>query len=122
MATRILTLLAVVLMVSAVPAVFSAEEKEGKENEEKVALDKVPAEIMAAAAKAVQGFKATEAEKEVEGDKVIWELEGTAADGKTYEVKLDPTGQVLKVKEEKADKDGDKEGDDDKDDDKDDMK
>jgi hypothetical protein len=120
---KIPLLLALVLMVGAVPAAFGAEkEGKGKAKAEKVALDQVPANILAAAGDAVKGFKATEAEKTVKGDKVIWEVEGTAADGKTYEIKVDGSGKVLKAKEAKQGKEGDKEGDGEKDDDKDDKK
>ena len=56
MAKRILTLLAVLLMVASIPVVLGADAN-GKENEEKVALDKVPAEILKAAAEAVKVFR-----------------------------------------------------------------
>jgi hypothetical protein len=116
---KIPLLLALVLMVATVPVAFGAEkEGKGKAKAEEVALDQVPANILTAAGDAVKGFKAAEAEKKVKGDKVIWEVEGTAADGKTYEIKLDGTGKVLKAKEAKKDKEGDKEGDGEKDDDK----
>jgi uncharacterized membrane protein YkoI len=91
------------------------EKKKEAEKDVKIALDQVPDVVKAAAVKAVDGLKLTEAEKETKKDGVVYELEGTGSDGKTWEVKVDAAGKVLKKKVEE--KDGDEEKDDDKDDD-----
>ena len=79
-----------------------------EEEGEKIALDKVPAEVKAAAEKAVPGITLTEAEKETKKGVVVYELDGTA-NGKKYEIKVDASGKVLKSGEDKEDdKDEDK--------------
>jgi hypothetical protein len=91
------------------------EKKEGKQDE-KIALDQVPAAVKTAAEGAVKGIVISEAEKEVKKGVTVYELTGKA-DGKEYEVKVGADAKVIKVKEKKAgDKDDD--GDDDDDDDK----
>ena len=82
---------------------------EENEQEEKIGLDKVPAEVKAAAEKAVPGFTATEAEKETKKGVVVYELDGTV-NGKKYEVKVDANGAVLKSGEDKEDDEGEKKG------------
>jgi hypothetical protein len=66
----------------------------------------VPAVAKEAAVKAVNGLVLTEAEKELKGSEVVYELKGTAG-GKEYEVKVTAEGKVLKAEEEKAEKDED---------------
>lgn len=98
------------------------KKHEKKKQEEKVALDKLPEAVKAAAERAVKGIVLTEAEKETKGDEVVYEVEGKAG-GKLYEIKIAPDGKVIKVEEEKEDdKDDDKDDEDDKDDKDDDGK
>ena len=104
-----------------VPSAMAEEkEKKGKESDEKVALDQVPAAVKAAAEQAVKDIQLTEAEKETKKGVVIYELKGKVGD-KTYEIKVGADAKVIKVKEAKKD-DKEEDGDDDDDDDKDDKK
>ncbi len=102
---KLWTLAVIVLSFCVSRASVAAED----EKDEKIALDKVPAEVIAAAEKAVPGFKATEAEKESKNGAVVYELDGTA-NGKKYEVKIDASGKVLKAGEDKEDDKNEKEG------------
>ena len=90
-----------------------------EDKEEDVPLDKVPQVVKDAAAKAVPGIKLTEAEKEIKGSNVIYELEGKVGD-KEYELKITSTGKVLKVELEDDDDEDDDDDDDEDDDDDDD--
>jgi hypothetical protein len=93
-----------VLALAMAGSALCAEKEKGKEQDEKVALDQVPAAVKDAAVKAVDGLILTEAEKEVKnGGAVVYELKGTAS-GKEYEVKVSADGKVLKAKEEKNEK------------------
>ena len=85
------------------------------DNEEKVALEDVPAVVTEAALAKLPGIVFSEAEKETKDGTVIYELEGTL-DGKKYEIEVKEDGTVVKVEEEDDDKD-EKEGHKDKDDD-----
>jgi uncharacterized membrane protein YkoI len=64
--------------------------------EEQVALSAVPAAALAAAKAAVQGVTFTSAEKELEGGRVVYSLEGTA-DGKRCEVEVTADGKVTEI-------------------------
>jgi hypothetical protein len=123
-----------VLALAMASSALCAEKEKGKKQDEKVALDQVPAAVKDASVKAVASLTLTEAEKEVKNGAVVYELKGTAS-GKEYEVKVSADGKVLKAEEEKGEKeekagkkkekdddDGDDEKDDDKDDDKDEGK
>lgn len=107
-----------VLALAAVGSALCAEKEE--DQDEKVALDQVPAVVKDAAVKAVAGLTLTKADKEVKGGVVVYDLEGTAG-GKEYDVEVSADGKVLKVEEEKAegDKKGKESGEAEKDDDKD---
>jgi len=70
-----------------------------EQQDERIALDKVPEVVKNAALKAVPGLTLTAAEKETKGSAVTYELKGTA-NGKTYEVTVSAEGKVLKTKEE----------------------
>jgi hypothetical protein len=82
-----------------VPSVWAAEDKE---EDQKLALDQVPAAVLKAAQDAVKGIMITEAEKETKGEAVVYELTGKVGE-KEYEIKVSPDGKVLGVKEEKED-------------------
>jgi hypothetical protein len=92
---RSLWTVSLALVVGAIALVASAEEK----NAEKVALDKVPAVVLDAAKKAVQGIEVKNAAKETIGDKVEFKLEGKVA-GKEAEVVVSAEGKVLEVEQE----------------------
>jgi hypothetical protein len=92
------------LALLAVPSAWAAEEKE---QDEKVALDQAPAAVLKAAQDAVKGITLTEAERETKGAAVVYELKGNVGD-KEYEVQVSADGKVLKVEEEKGDKEEEK--------------
>jgi len=77
-----------------------------KKTESKIAISDVPANIMKAVNTAVPGGKAKEAEKEVHGKKVIYEIE-KIVDGKEIEIKVSADGKIIKVEQDKDDEDGD---------------
>ena len=85
---------------AAAPAVFADDKKKNDEVEEKIALDQLPAAVKKAAEEAVKGLVITEVEKVTKKDSQFYEVEGKAADGKEYEVKISPEGKVLKVEQE----------------------
>jgi len=85
----------------------------GSNEEVDVPLNKVPANVMAAAQKAVPGFTATKVEREVEDGVVVYDVAGTAK-GMSYEVEVTADGKVLEIEEED---DGDEHEDDDDDED-----
>jgi hypothetical protein len=107
------------LLALLAPATFGADEKKSKEVEEKIALDQLPAAVKKAAEGAVKGLVIAKAEKVTVDGSMFYEVEGKAADGKEYEVKVSPDGKVMKVEQEDGDDD---DGDDDDDDDDDDKK
>ena len=80
------------LIAIAASAAFGEEEQD-------VALADVPAAVIAAAEREVPGFKAKEAEMEVEDGKTIYELEGKA-NGTEYEIEVSADGEVLEVEED----------------------
>jgi len=88
-------------------ACVAEEEKEGQD--EKVALNQVPAVVLKAAQDAVKGIVLTEAEKETKGADVVYELKGKVG-AKVYEIKVSAAGKVLKVEEENCDMEDKDEG------------
>ena len=89
------------------------EEHHGKKKETKIDVKDVPANVMEAINKAVPGGKVKEAEKEMYGKKLIYEVE-KIVDGKEVEIKATPQGKIIKVERDDDDDDGD-DGDDDDD-------
>jgi len=75
------------------------ETAKPREHEEPVPLSEVPAKVKEAAEAAVKGIVFTEAEREHEDGRVVYELEGEA-DGKKYEVEVTPEGKVIEVEED----------------------
>jgi hypothetical protein len=67
------------------------------EPEEVVPLDQVPPAVIEAAKKALPDVTFDGAWKEKEGDGVAYEVRGTTARGRTRDVKVSPTGEVLEV-------------------------
>lgn len=66
------------------------------ESEEEIPLSDVPDHVKDAAIKAVPGLVLEEAEREIEGDRLVYELEGEA-DGREYEVEVSAAGVVLEI-------------------------
>ena len=69
-------------------------EDEQDENEQEIALDQVPAAVLAAAQVALPGAVFEKAETETKGGLVTYALKGTL-DGRKCEVELDASGKVL---------------------------
>ncbi len=73
------------------------EDEDGDEgNEQRIALDQVPAAVKKAAEAAVPGLALKSAETETEQGVLHYCLEGTAA-GEKVEVEVSPSGKVLEV-------------------------
>jgi len=88
------------------------DDQGDKDDGDQMDLGQVPQVVTDAAAANLPGFTATKAELEVKGGVSVYELSGTAADGKTYEIKISAAGQVLKAKLDDDDnEDGEKEND-----------
>jgi hypothetical protein len=115
MSSRIVVTGGVVLGLAALLLAGAAATR-GDEEDQALELMRVPAAVTAAAAKAVEGFEAREAEVEAI---LVYELEGSA-DGKTYEIEVTGEGHVLESETEADDDpdgtDDDANGSDDKDD------
>jgi RNA polymerase sigma-70 factor (ECF subfamily) len=63
---------------------------------DEILLTDVPPELLAAAGRSLPGFTLLEAERKMEGGKLIYELKGRSAAG-VYEITLTPDGRVLEV-------------------------
>lgn len=74
------------------------------EFEEMVSLDEVPAAALQAALAAVEGFVPSEAEKEIEGEALLYCIHGHVGE-EFVEVEVTPGGEVLEV--ERGDDDDD---------------
>ena len=75
--------------------------------EEEIPLSEVPDHVKIAAIAAVPGLVLKEAERERDGDTIVYELEGEA-NGKEYEVEISAAGEVLEIEtDEDADDDED---------------
>lgn len=77
-------------------ALDEEEDDDASEAEERIALDGVPANVLAAAAKAVPGFAPTQADREREHGAVVYCLEGWA-DGEWVDVDVSPEGEILAI-------------------------
>lgn len=71
-------------------------DDDADESEEPVALDAVPAAVLAAARAAVPGITLSSAEREVEHGATQYCLHGTVA-GERVEVEISPSGAVLEI-------------------------
>ena len=67
------------------------------EKTEMVELDKVPEPVMEAAKKKLPDVKFETAWTEKNGDKIAYEVRGKDKNGKTRDVKVSPTGEILEV-------------------------
>jgi len=114
---RFSRLLAAVIVTLTVGVTVASAEKE---EEEDIALSKVPKKVLEAAQKAVPGITLTEAEVEKTSKGLVYELEGTL-DAKEYEIEVSAAGEVLEIEQEDdEDEDEDEDGDHDDHDDHDD--
>lgn len=67
------------------------------EQTEMVPIDKVPESVMKVAKEKLPGVKFDTAWTEKDGDKIVYEVRGKSADGKTRDIKVSPSGEVLEV-------------------------
>lgn len=86
----------VLLGLLLLPTAWAAEEKE---QEEKIALEDVPAAVTKAVEDAVKGIALCDVEKQSKGGQVIYKFVGMV-DEKTVEVTVSAAGKVLEVKTE----------------------
>lgn len=68
-----------------------------KDNDIDIPLSEVPANVITIVQNTLPGISLTEAEKEVNKDIVIYELEGKLIDGKEYEIEITESGTILKI-------------------------
>ena len=82
------------------------DEEKGEKNEQKVAVDQLPAAVVATAMKECPDGKITEAEKETKHGKMVYELD-VKSGNTAYEVKTAEDGTFIskKVDDDKEDKD-----------------
>ena len=69
------------------------------EKETEIPLEEVPGVVMNSAREAVPGIEIDEAEIEDEDGRQVYELSGEV-DGKSYEIVVSPSGEVLEVEED----------------------
>lgn len=87
--------------------VASADDEDGDEgDEQRIALDQLPAAVKKAAEAAVPGLALKSAETETEQGVLHYCLEGTAG-GEKVEVEVSPDGKVLEVERGDEDEDED---------------
>jgi len=86
------TLLITVLAITSLSACFD----EGKETD--IPLTEVPTKIVNIVQNTLPGISLTEAEKETKDDVTIYELEGKMINGNEYEIKIDGSGTIRKIK------------------------
>ena len=68
-----------------------------KDNEIEIPLSEVPTNIVNIVQNTLPGISLTVAEKEVNKDVVIYELEGKLLNGKEYEIEITESGTILKI-------------------------
>ena len=89
----------VIVAIASLMGCTCMERAKPREREESVPLSEVPTKVKEAAKAAVKGIVFTEAERDYEDGRVVYELEGEA-DGKKYEVEVTPEGKVIEVEED----------------------
>ena len=67
------------------------------EQTEMVPIANVPEPVLKVAKEKLPGVKFDTAWTEKDGDKVVYEVRGKSADGKTRDIKVSPDGKVLEV-------------------------
>jgi len=68
-----------------------------KDSDVDIPLSAVPANIVTIVQNTLPGIALTEAEKETDNEKVIYELEGKMINGLEYEIKITEDGTILKI-------------------------
>jgi len=68
-----------------------------KDKDIDIPLTEVPANIITIVQNTLPGISLTEAEKEIDDDTVIYELEGTLINGKKYEIEITESGTIIKI-------------------------
>ncbi len=86
------TLLIAALAVMSLSACFD----EDKETD--IPLTAVPTNIVNIVQNTLPGISLTEAEKEIKNDVTIYDLEGKMINGNEYEIKINDSGTIIKIK------------------------
>jgi uncharacterized membrane protein YkoI len=86
-------LLKVVTVLMAISLSTACSDRE----ETDIPLSEVPANIINIVQDTLPGIALNEAEKEIRGDKTIYELEGALINGLQYEIKIAGDGTILKI-------------------------
>lgn len=84
-------------VVPAVLLLLAAGCGESFEKTEMVPIEKVPEPVMKVAKEKLPGVTFDTAWTEKEGEKMVYEVRGKSADGKTRDIKVSPDGKVLEV-------------------------
>jgi len=66
-------------------------------DEIEIPLADVPANIITTVQNSLPGIVLSEAEKQVENNSVIYELEGKLINGKEYEIEITDSGTIIKI-------------------------
>ena len=85
-----------ITMAPAAPAAAAAieDDDEGDEAEESIPLERVPANVLEAAKKAVEGFVPDSAEIDKESGSPVYDIHGLV-NGEAWEVEVAPDGKVM---------------------------
>jgi hypothetical protein len=84
-----------ILSVAFLAAIIGCGEQ--AEREERVALEQIPAEAMAAATKALPNIKFERAQKIKKDGKEVYEIRGKDKRGKISEVEVTASGEVVEI-------------------------
>lgn len=68
-----------------------------KDDDSEIPLSEVPSNIISIVQNTLPGISLTAAEKEVDDNTVIYELEGELINGKKYEIEITESGTILKI-------------------------
>jgi uncharacterized membrane protein YkoI len=66
-------------------------------NDTEIPVSDVPANVITIVQNILPGIILSEAEKELEGETVIYELEGKLINGKKYEIEITEFGEIIKI-------------------------
>ena len=86
------TILITLLAVTSLSACFDDDK------ETDIPLTEVPTNIVNIVQNTLPGISLTDAEKELKGDVTIYELEGKMINGDEYEIKINDSGTIIKIK------------------------
>ena len=68
-----------------------------KDNDIDIPVSEVPGNIISIVQNTLPGISLTEAEKDVNNDVVVYELEGKLTNGEEYEIEITESGTILKI-------------------------